>query len=278
MFLALAEIYEMNAFTKLIYLLRSQPFVSSMVRSLKVLQMRILLAKQTVEGSFVFVTGADSSHYKTAQQFLRSYFRFESESKIVFYDLGLTDLEKKEFKKEFPEVVFKTFDYSRYPDYFDIKKDAGCYAWKPVIFWETLNENKCKVMWMDAGTLITAPLDNLKKYICMQGYFWNYSPDTIERWTHPKTLSYLDVPKESYNHTNLAAGAVAVDYNCKEAVSVAREWKECAMDKDCISPDGADRSNHRQDQAVLTILAYKHGLARGKKLRRKGFLVQQDID
>lgn len=240
--------------------------------------MRFLLFWQKIEGDFVFVTGADSSHYKTVKQFFEAFFRFEKESRIVFYDLGLSEQESRDIKKEFPKVIFKTFDYSQYPDYFNIKNNTGGYAWKPVIFWETLNEYKCKVMWMDAGTLIKTSLEDLKKYICMKGYFWNYSPGTIEEWTHEKTLSYLNVPKKFYNYRNLASGAVAVDYNHKEAVGVAREWKDCAMNKECISPDGSDKSNHRQDQSALTILAHKRGLATGVKLRRTGFLVQQDID
>lgn len=244
----------------------------------RMMLMSFLLLWQKVEGDFVFVTGADSSHFKTVKQFLRSFFNYEKESTVLFYDLGLSDEESRELKKEFPDVIFKIFDYSQYPKYFNIHVNAGEYAWKPVIFWNTLQEYKCKVMWMDAGTLIKAPLENLKKYISMMGYFWNYSPDTIEDWTHEKTLAYLDVPKKFYSYRNLASGAVAVDYNHKEALEVARLWKECALNKACIAPEGSDRTNHRQDQAALTVLAHKRGLANGLKLRRTGYLVQQDID
>jgi len=33
---------------------------------------------------------------------------------------------------------------------------------------------------------------------------------------------------------------------------------ECALRRECIAPEGSDRSNHRQDQAVLTILYCKY--------------------
>jgi hypothetical protein len=35
------------------------------------------------------------------------------------------------------------------------------------------------------------------------------------------------------------------------------EWKDLALIKECICPDGSDRYNHRQDHAVLSILFYK---------------------
>lgn len=240
--------------------------------------LNFVLNRQAIEGEFVFLTAADSSHYKTVKQFLESFFKFENESIIIFYDLGLTDNESRGLKNEFPDVIYKNFNYSEYPDYFDLSKNLGGYAWKPVIFWEILNQYKCKLIWMDAGTVITESLENLKKYICWKGYYWHYSPGTIREWTHEKTLSYLEVPKKFYSYRNLSAAAIAVDYNDDEAYKVAREWKECAMCEECISPKGSDRSNHRQDQAALTILAHKRGLATGLKLRKTGFLVQQDID
>lgn len=239
---------------------------------------KFALNRQVIKGEFVFLTAADSSHYKTVKQFLESFFKFETDSIIVFYDLGLSDKEKRDLKQEFPEVVYHQFNYSEFPDYFDLSKNSGGYAWKPVIFWETLNQYKCKLIWMDAGTLITKPLDNLKKYISWKGYYWHYSPGTIRDWTHRKTLSYLEVPKKFYKYRNLSAAAIAVDYKFESALFVAREWRDCAMCEECISPKGSDRSNHRQDQAALTILAHKRGLATGLKLRETGFLIQQDID
>ena len=33
---------------------------------------------------------------------------------------------------------------------------------------------------------------------------------------------------------------------------------KCACDKECIAPESSSRLNHRQDQAVFTILYYKY--------------------
>lgn len=185
--------------------------------------LKFALNRQAIEGEFVFLTAADSSHYKTAKQFLDSFFKHENDSNIIFYDLGLTDKESHELKNKFPQLIYHQFNYSQYPDYFDLSKNLGGYAWKPVIFWETLNQYRCKLVWMDAGTLIKEPLDNLKKYICWKGYYWHYSPGTIREWTHEKTLSYLEVPEKFYNYRNLSASVIAVDYKFEGALLVARE-------------------------------------------------------
>lgn len=245
---------------------------------LKAKYIQFVLGNQKIEGEFVFVTGADSSHFRSAIQFLESFLRHETQSKIIFYDLGLKQQESQVIRDRFKNIKICQFDYSKYPDYFNIKINTGEYAWKPVIIWQTLMEYKCKVVWMDAGNVVIDKLENLKRYICLKGYFWNNSPGTIKEWTHPKTLSYLNVPEELYSYRNLSSGTVAFDYHNKKAREVAHEWKQCAMHKECIGPDGSDRSNHRQDQAALTVLVHKKGLGKGFKLKNKGFIVQQDID
>lgn len=240
--------------------------------------MSFLLKRQRIEGEFVFITGADSSHFKSVKQFVESFLKFEKNSKLIFYDLGLSMDQSVEFQANFPDIIYEKFNYFKYPDFFDIKTNAGEYAWKPAIIQEILERYKCKVVWMDAGNLIIEKLDTLKKFITLKGYFWNYSPDNIEDWTHKKTLSYFNLAEKLYKCRNLSAAALGFDYNFKKARELVHEWKECAVVKECIAPEGSNRKNHRQDQSVLTILAYKKGLAGGIKLKNPGFLVQQDID
>lgn len=45
------------------------------------------------------------------------------------------------------------------------------------------------------------------------------------------------------------------------------DWRDCALEKECISPEGSNRTNHRQDQSVLSILAHLNSL--GKSCRPK---------
>ena len=50
------------------------------------------------------------------------------------------------------------------------------------------------------------------------------------------------------------------------------------MIKECIAPEGSDRKNHRQDQALLTVLAHLMGLAPPSEQSHLRFRIQQDID
>ena len=61
---------------------------------------------------------------------------------------------------------FKIFDYSKYPSWFNINIEAGQYAWKPVIIYDTFLEFQNEIIiWMDAGNLIHDNLDKLEDFI-----------------------------------------------------------------------------------------------------------------
>jgi hypothetical protein len=62
----------------------------------------------------------------------------------------------------------------------------------------------------------------------------------------PKTNKKIRISKK--NITTL-------DGKHKEFIN---EFYICAQDKNCIAPEGSSRKNHRQDQAVFTILFYKY--------------------
>jgi hypothetical protein len=56
------------------------------------------------------------------------------------------------------------------------------------------------------------------------------------------------------------------------------QWKACALTKECIAPAGSSRQNHRQDQAVLSVLAQQYDLTRKIPTKFYGFKIHQDID
>ena len=49
-----------------------------------------------------------------------------------------------------------------------------------------------------------------------------------------------------------------INYDIEWCKDFIKEWKDLALIKDCICPEDSDRSNHRQDQAILNILYYKY--------------------
>lgn len=226
----------------------------------------------------VIVTGADSSHYRSLIQFLSSLEEYEPNIKVVVFDLGLTASERQSVAKTFPTADLRMFDYSKYPSYFDIKSNAGEYAWKPVIVHDVLHEFRCCICWMDAGNLVTEPLIWVRKIVEKSGFYSPISPRRVSDWTHPKTLKLLGASEELLDQRNLSGGCVAVSFKCSTARHLISRWRDCALKKDCIAPSGSNRQNHRQDQAVLSVLAHQSGITRKLPTEKYGFLLQQDVD
>ncbi|MCP4000616.1 MAG: DUF1647 domain-containing protein [Gammaproteobacteria bacterium] len=209
----------------------------------------------------IIVTAADSSHFKPLLRFLFSVETHEGCVPVIIYDLGLTPDERESFQILFPAYELRTFNYSEYPDYFDIKVRAGEYAWKPVVIHEVANEQNGLVVWMDAGNLITEPMISLRQIINDRGFYTPQSGGTVRDWTHRGTLEYLSVPDHVLSKKNRACGLVGFDTRRKSAMTLIEVWSDCALNKNCIAPEGSSRRNHRQDQAVLTVLLYQSEFA-----------------
>jgi Protein of unknown function (DUF1647) len=239
----------------------------------------ILFSPTSLENNeFVLVTASDSSHYKSLCQFLLSLFKYEPNIRAIVYDLGLTEIERQYIKHDFPSIELRLFDYSKYPNYFNIKVNAGEYAWKPVIVCDILNEFKCCVCWMDAGNIITAPLVWIRKIIYKVGMYSPYSSGRISDWTHPKTLELLNVSKDLLCKPNLNGACVAVFYQNLKVRRLVEQWKKYALLKEYIAPIGSSKTNHRQDQAILSVIAYQSGITNAIPSGFYGFMVHKDID
>eukprot|EP01084_Bolivina_argentea_P155807 271510_1 len=62
----------------------------------------------------------------------------------------------------------------------------------------------------------------------------------------------------SQNLANRNGAIIAFDYDVQWVQQFVEDWKDCAMVKACIAPQGSSRANHRQDQAALTLLFYQY--------------------
>jgi hypothetical protein len=232
------------------------------------------------EKDFIIVTAADSSHHKSLKNLLSSIVLHEKHAKVIIFDLGLTKSELMEIKRKFKKMEIRKFNFSKYPSYLDIKVNAGEYAWKPVIISNILNEFKCSVIWMDAGNIILSPLRTIKKILNFTGFYVPYSRLKISDTTHYKTLKFLKVSKDILYKQNVCAACIAVNYKFNSIEKIISKWKKCALIKKCIAPKGSSRKNHRQDQAVLGVLAHQADIINPLLINMYyfGFKIQQDID
>jgi len=202
------------------------------------------------------VTGASSNHFHCLKNLLYTIRSLASDAKTVVYDLGLTDKERNALASDRWEV--RRFEFAKYPPHVTMAVNLGEFAWKPIIIHTILQESGGLVLWLDAGDLVLADLNPIWDAIAQNGVVSVLSGATIRDWTHPGTLAYLRVPEEDLERLNRAGGVIGISGGHEWARRLCAQWYECALCKECIAPNGSNRRNHRQDQAVLSVLYYQY--------------------
>lgn len=219
----------------------------------------LLVYKKPYDNNIIFITAAEKNYFIKLKSLLESYFK-HLDNKLVVYDIGLDKKQIKFLKDNYQNLDLIKFEFNKYPkfigEYFD--KKLGSYAWKPVIINEVLNQSKSKVVWLDAGNIVTKKIIFLKIALTSNRIIIPASSNTIKKWTHPTTIKYIGINKKYLNKNNFASGLVGFDYNSNSARNISELWSKFSQIEECISPPGSSRLNHRQDQAVLTLLLYKY--------------------
>ena len=210
------------------------------------------------------VTGANSGKYfNFLKQVLANAIYVSNKNniqvRIIVYDLGMNNFEIKEIQS-IQCITLEKFDFHKYPEHVSLEKYSGnncTYAWKPIIIYDVCEKYGGLVHWMDTRTLYS-DFNILIKILETEYIYSPISNGTIQRWTHPKCLEYMK--KYNYNLLDRArsGGVVGINYNIPWVKEMIKEWRDLSLIKECICPDGSDRSNHRQDQSIFTILFYKY--------------------
>ncbi len=219
----------------------------------------LIIYRKPYQNNIIFVTAAEKNYFKQLDSLLESYYKNLS-NKLIVYDIGLEKDQVNYLKDKYEKLNIRIFQFNHYPkfigEYFDDK--LGNYAWKPVIVNELMQECKSKVVWLDAGNLITKKIIFLKIALSASGIIVPTSSNTIRDWTHPKTIEYIGINNKYLDSNNYASGLIGFDYKSKKANKIAELWSKFSQIQECISPLDSSRENHRQDQAVLTLLLYKY--------------------
>ncbi len=205
------------------------------------------------------LTAANERYFKNLSQLIYSFKRSKEylNSTLIVYDLGLLtkqihDIRRHEMEFE-GKLLYRYFKFEDYPDF--VRPQYNTYSWKPILIYLASIEHKGNFLWMDSANCI---LKNLKPIWSEIEKKQTYAPisgsGTLKEWTVQKTLDYLDVPTEFYDKPNRAGNAFGFSSKSEVVKDLIFRWKELALVKDCIRPEGANRSNHRDDQSLLTIL------------------------
>jgi hypothetical protein len=232
--------------------------------------------------SITIITGASQNHFKTLCQFLESLKNIDIVYQCYVYDLGLEEESFNYIKEKFSTFIYKNFEYSKYPDYFNININAGEYAWKPVIIEEIAKEVKEGIiLWCDAGSKVVSSFKPLYHIIKTQGIYTPTSRGFIPWLMHPKTLHYFsnEISIESLiNKPNRAGGFTGFNLNNDKIMNLIEKYSSGAKTKECIAPEGSDRTNHRQDQSILAILYYNFMNFKEGENNILGISIHNDID
>ncbi|CAG8536120.1 6897_t:CDS:10 [Racocetra fulgida] len=82
--------------------------------------------------------------------------------------------------------------------------------------------------------------------------FWNISIAQGEYAWKPAIIA--EVSREFPGIVVWLDSGTFVSTNFLKNVKKLEEWEKCARVKECIAPNGSNRSNHRQDQSILTYM------------------------
>ena len=211
------------------------------------------------EGKNYIVSAANNKYYKNFCQLMYSFMRNGEykNSSVIFYDLGLDNEQVEELKsksKKYLEYVeYRKFDFEAYPEF--VKLEHSTYSWKPIIIHEVFNEKKGNIFWKDSANQILQNMKPIWDEMDRTGTYIPYSGSgTLKEWTIQATMDYLEVPLEYYMARNRAGNTCGFSYGNEHVRKLVEEWKDLSLIHECIRPEGANRSNHRDDQSLLTIL------------------------
>ena len=230
------------------------------------------------------VTGASQNHIRSLYQFISSIQLFaDLDHTVIIYDLGCSPVSIQALKEKFPLYIFRTFDYSKYPEFYNIEVNCGQYAWKSACIKECLLDAKDVLFWGDAGTKITHPLSTLYNVIKHYTIYSLLSSNHISDKTHSDTFKYFGNKQEHKDTIMLSGGVQGYDLYSEDIIDFIYNLASLCSQENIIAPPGSNRDNHRQDQSIFSILYYEY--AKTHKLDQKfnfrffaGYSIHNDVE
>lgn len=246
---------------------------------------RLLILQKKYHTPLTIVTAASQNHSRSLVQFLCSLLEHNVAFDHLFiYDLGLETDILMTIRAIFPEkdkIHIRVFCFEKYPSFFNIEQDAGQYAWKPVIIGEVANEvGEGLLFWCDAGNKVVDDLRPLVGFMEDNSIYTPSSLGVLSEWTHPTTMRLMGAQDLGGKGCRNAAQVCFSLHH--DTIRLIENWSFYAQLEDCIAPQGSDRSNHRHDQSILSILYYRfleQHPGQVQEIRDDYFVqIHQDID
>ena len=223
----------------------------------------------------VVVTAFSSNHFKEAQDMIASTQHSLPNTRIIVYDLGLSEDEKLAVNS-FCNVELRLYNSSIYPAHAD---ELFTYAWKPIITAEVSREYEV-ILYGDASVRIfeffpVRLLPHLLHFPYVAGKRHRYPLISV---THDSTIKYLrlNISREeaakAMPFSNIAIYCVWLTEMLRE--KWLNRWFDCALHRECIAPQGSHPHGcrgktpyfnetgefigcHRFDMSALNIIIYQ---------------------
>ena len=223
---------------------------------------------------YLVTTAASDNHGYGSFNLLYSVLLFDPYASIVYVDLGLSSellhilnahfhtLHQIQTKmKSNGFIAYRKFNWNSFPKWMNMtynRFQRGGYAWKAIPMVDAFFEWKGIFSWLDGGSVI---VDGITRELSLARRYGFYSPPSspnILRWAHKSTREFMlknGLIKQTEDNDPLCmAGILYIDYSKSFTHEIMEKYRECSYTKKCIGPSGSTMSNHRMDQAVLSLI------------------------
>lgn len=215
----------------------------------------------------MIVTAVSSNHFKESTDFFASVRAKLPTTKVIVYDLGLTEVEVKKVQSYCNVLEVRRFLFEQYPAH---TRDLNKYAWKPLLIDEVSKEYEL-IYYCDASCrtklaftgylphLLHLPILPLAR-LPTQWSIWKYTHDGLLKYLAPKLekKTMMELLPQGFQAT---AMILLVNSLMKE--KFLAPWVDCALHEECIAPKGSrvycnlqnpERGCHRFDQSALNVI------------------------
>lgn len=200
------------------------------------------------------VTAANRGYFGALINLVGSIHHWNPDSQIIIYDLGVGQRLADEADRWNNVTVKREFLNTNIPEHC---RQLRQYAWKPYAMCDAIQTHE-HILWIDAGSDVRAPLNVIEELLYQDGHFFAQGQDVdMTGKSLDRTYKLLGQDKRDFvGKPHYAGNLQGYSRGRSAAAKILEPLKQAAGVAECIAPSGANLSNHRFDQTLLSILIY----------------------
>ena len=208
----------------------------------------------------------------------------------VYVDLGLNEVQRQKLFAHFETIhqiqekmksngfsAYRVYNWDNFPQWMsltDNREQRGGYTWKAIPFVDVALRWKAVTLWQDGGNVIRDGISRELTAVRHYGLYTSSSGGNTKKWVYPDSLKFMIehhmIPNITIGMTMGAGNHIMVDATNQTIYNqFLIPYKECLFTQKCVSPQGSNMTNHRQDQAIVSI--FVHGLHIPRAMNKRTF-------